>query len=92
MALLYASKTLEEVKSKNASFDQKIGVEIVQRALQMPLKTIANNAGAPAALYQTSHCTHLCCSLGGLALALHGVILSLLRICDTSMAAEKIRQ
>ena len=48
VALLYASKTLEEVKSKNASFDQKIGVDIVQKALQMPLKTIANNAGAAA--------------------------------------------
>ena len=48
VALLYASKTLEEVKSKNASFDQKIGVDIVMKALQMPLKTIANNAGVPA--------------------------------------------
>ena len=50
VALLYASKTLEEVKSKNASFDQKIGVDIVMKALQMPLKTIANNAGAPVSL------------------------------------------
>ncbi len=54
VALLYASKTLEEVKSKNASFDQKIGVDIVMKALQMPLKTIANNAGAP---------TLLCCAV-----------------------------
>ncbi len=46
VALLYASKQLEDVKSKGASFDQKIGVDIVQKALQMPLKTIANNAGA----------------------------------------------
>ena len=57
VALLYASKTLEEVKGKNASFDQKIGVDIVQKALQMPLKTIANNAGAPGrpALYTPLH-------------------------------------
>jgi chaperonin GroEL len=43
-ALLYASKSLDEVK-QNLNFDQKIGVDIVQRALQVPLKTIANNAG-----------------------------------------------
>lgn len=46
VALLYASKELEEVKAKGINFDQKIGVDIVQKALQMPLKTIANNAGA----------------------------------------------
>lgn len=46
VALLYASKQLEDVKNKLANFDQKIGVDIVQKALQMPLKTIANNAGA----------------------------------------------
>ena len=55
VALLYASKTLEEVKSKNASFDQKIGVDIVMKALQMPLKTIANNAGAPTLLEFAHH-------------------------------------
>lgn len=55
VALLYASKTLEGVKSKNASFDQKIGVDIVMKALQMPLKTIANNAGAPTLLAFAHH-------------------------------------
>ncbi len=45
-ALLYASKNLDGVK-ENLNFDQKIGVDIVQRALQVPLKTIANNAGQP---------------------------------------------
>ena len=46
VALLYASKQLEDIKNKLGNFDQKIGVDIVQKALQMPLKTIANNAGA----------------------------------------------
>lgn len=44
-ALLYASKGLDSVKD-GLNFDQKIGVDIVQRALRVPLKTIANNAGA----------------------------------------------
>ena len=44
MALLYASKQLDDVKNTQ-NFDQKIGVDIVRKALQVPLKTIANNAG-----------------------------------------------
>ena len=47
VALLYASKALAAAKEAAANFDQKIGVEIVTNALKVPLKTIANNAGAP---------------------------------------------
>lgn len=47
VALLYASKILDSIKG-NLNFDQKIGVDIVERALRVPLKTIANNAGANA--------------------------------------------
>ncbi len=46
VALLYGSRELEDIKGKSMSFDQKIGVDIVQKALLMPLKTIASNAGA----------------------------------------------
>ena len=56
VALLYASKELQEVRGKCASFDQKIGVDIVQKALQMPLKTIANNAGAHLAHLSMAEC------------------------------------
>lgn len=45
VALLYASKILDGAKG-GLNFDQKIGVDIVERALRVPLKTIANNAGA----------------------------------------------
>ena len=45
MALLYASKELEATKDALTNFDQQIGVQIVQNALRVPLKTIADNAG-----------------------------------------------
>ncbi|PRW44921.1 Chaperonin mitochondrial [Chlorella sorokiniana] len=44
-ALVYASRTLEGVKEKCENFDQKVGVEIIQRAIRRPAKTIATNAG-----------------------------------------------
>ena len=51
VALLYASRTLAGLREGMTSFDQKIGVDIVHNALKVPLKTIANNAGArPAAI------------------------------------------
>ena len=46
VALLYASKVLAAHREAAANFDQKIGVDIVTHALRVPLKTIANNAGA----------------------------------------------
>ena len=46
VALLYASRVLGATKEAAANFDQKVGVEIVTNALKVPLKTIANNAGA----------------------------------------------
>ncbi|KAG2483580.1 hypothetical protein HYH03_017587 [Edaphochlamys debaryana] len=49
-ALLHASKTLDEVKSKLDNFDQKIGVTIIQNALRVPMKTIASNAGVEGAV------------------------------------------
>ncbi|KAG9160545.1 hypothetical protein Leryth_025307 [Lithospermum erythrorhizon] len=42
-ALLYAAKELEKLPTAN--FDQKIGVQIIQNALKMPVYTIASNAG-----------------------------------------------
>ncbi|KAE8681195.1 Chaperonin CPN60-2 [Hibiscus syriacus] len=47
-ALLYASKELENMDTAN--FDQKIGVQIIQNALKMPLHTIASNAGVEGAV------------------------------------------
>ncbi|GFR49009.1 hypothetical protein Agub_g11030 [Astrephomene gubernaculifera] len=49
-ALLHASKTLDDVKVKLDNFDQKIGVQIIQNALRVPMKTIANNAGVEGAV------------------------------------------
>lgn len=42
-ALLYASKALEGVEGEND--DQNVGIEIVRRALQAPIRQIVENAG-----------------------------------------------
>ncbi|KAG1672436.1 hypothetical protein FOA52_013222 [Chlamydomonas sp. UWO 241] len=49
-ALLHASKTLDAVAAKLTNFDQKIGVQIIQNALRVPMKTIASNAGVEGAV------------------------------------------
>jgi chaperonin GroEL len=43
VALLYATKALDKLKPENN--DQKVGIEIVRRALQAPVRQIAENAG-----------------------------------------------
>ena len=43
VALLYATKALEKLTGDNA--DQKAGIDIVRRALQQPVRQIAENAG-----------------------------------------------
>jgi chaperonin GroEL len=43
VALLYATKTLQKLKPAND--DQKVGIDIVRRALQAPVRQIAENAG-----------------------------------------------
>ncbi|MBN9564963.1 MAG: chaperonin GroEL [Alphaproteobacteria bacterium] len=48
VALLYATKALESVKPENA--DQRTGVEIVRRAIQAPVRQIAENAGFDGAV------------------------------------------
>uniref|UniRef100_A0A7S2WK37 Heat shock protein 60 n=1 Tax=Eucampia antarctica TaxID=49252 RepID=A0A7S2WK37_9STRA len=49
-ALLYASTLLKGVADKCDNMDQRIGVEIIERALRAPLKTIAMNAGEEGAV------------------------------------------
>eukprot|EP00466_Bigelowiella_natans_P001740 jgi/Bigna1/92709/estExt_fgenesh1_pm.C_550014 len=46
-ALLYASKMLEGLKAES-TFEAKTGVEIVERAIQIPAKQIIHNAGMNA--------------------------------------------
>jgi len=48
VALLYASRRLDNLVTEN--FDQKIGVQIIQHALKIPVKTIAANAGVEGAV------------------------------------------
>ena len=48
VALLRASKLLTKTSSTND--DQKVGIEIVRRALQVPLRQIAENAGEDGAV------------------------------------------
>ncbi|HVV78292.1 MAG TPA: chaperonin GroEL [Pseudolabrys sp.] len=48
VALLYATKALDKVSTANN--DQKVGVDIVRRALQSPARQIAENAGVDGAV------------------------------------------
>ena len=48
VALLYSVHALDSVKPSND--DQKVGVEIVRRALQAPVRQIAENAGTDGAV------------------------------------------
>jgi len=48
VALLYAGKALDKVKADNN--DQKVGVDIIRRALQAPVRQIAENAGVDGAV------------------------------------------
>ncbi len=47
-ALLYATKVLDKINTANQ--DQKVGVDIIRRALQAPIRQIAENAGVDGAL------------------------------------------
>jgi len=47
-ALLYATRVLDKVKLSDN--DQKVGVDIVRKALQAPARQIADNAGAEGAI------------------------------------------
>jgi chaperonin GroEL len=49
-ALLYASTRLQAVADATVNMDQRIGVEIIMRALRAPISTIAANAGAEGAV------------------------------------------
>jgi chaperonin GroEL len=50
-ALLYCSTLLDEVaKNEAKNMDQKIGVDIIKRALKAPLATIVKNAGEEGAV------------------------------------------
>ena len=48
VALLYSIKALEKIRVSND--DQKVGVDIVRRALQAPVRQIAENAGVDGAV------------------------------------------
>jgi len=48
IALLYASRTLEDFRGSND--DQTLGIAIVRRALEVPLRQIAENAGHDGAV------------------------------------------
>ena len=45
---MYASKALDSVKGAN--FDQDVGIDIVRKAIRIPCKTIAENAGHEGAV------------------------------------------
>jgi len=45
MALLYATLSLDQVKNSTTNADQQVGIDIVKRALQVPARSILDNAG-----------------------------------------------
>ena len=47
-ALLYATRALDEIKPQND--DQRVGVDIIRRAIQAPLRQIVSNAGEDGAV------------------------------------------
>ena len=47
-ALLYATRALSDIK--HANDDQRVGVDIIRRALQAPVRQIAENSGADGAV------------------------------------------
>jgi chaperonin GroEL len=47
-ALLYATRVLDGLKNKN--HDQQVGIDIVKRAIQVPARLIAENAGKDGSL------------------------------------------
>merc|ERR1712137_921284 len=49
-ALLHCSTTLDAIADQAENMDQRIGVEIIQRALRAPISTIAMNAGEEGAV------------------------------------------
>lgn len=49
-ALLHASKGLDKLMKSSTNDDQRIGIEIVQKATVVPLRTIASNAGHEGAV------------------------------------------
>jgi chaperonin GroEL len=49
-ALLHASRSLAAIRDNMPNLDQRVGVEIVMRAVQMPTKTICRNAGHEGAV------------------------------------------
>ncbi|CAN0058194.1 unnamed protein product, partial [Phaeothamnion confervicola] len=49
-ALLWAARQLDDVKKACSNMDQRIGVEIIERALRSPVHTIATNAGVEGAV------------------------------------------
>merc|ERR1712032_1291928 len=49
-ALLYCSTQLSGIKESAPNMDQRIGIEIVERALRAPLSTIVMNAGEEGAV------------------------------------------
>ncbi len=48
VALLYAGKALEKLQPENE--DQRVGIEIVRRALRAPVRQIAENAGVDGSI------------------------------------------
>ena len=49
-ALLFASKALHQLVLETSNSDQKAGIQLVQRALQAPIRQIAENAGKDGAV------------------------------------------
>ena len=62
MPLLYAARSLDALKPANE--DQRVGIDIIRRALQAPLRQIAVNAGVDASIVVGKLCDQADSSYG----------------------------
>ena len=60
--LLYAARSLDALKPANE--DQRVGIDIIRRALQAPLRQIAVNAGVDASIVVGKLCDQADSSYG----------------------------
>ena len=61
VALLHAARALKKLDPEND--DQKVGVDIVRRALEWPVRQIAENAGYDGAVVAWKLLEHVCVGL-----------------------------
>jgi chaperonin GroEL len=91
-ALLWASRQLNGVKENCVNFDQKMGVEIIERACRAPARAIANNAGAEGSVIvgelmkNTTHSIGYNAQTGQFVNMIDSGIMDPTKVCKTALS------